>query len=64
MKQQTSLFTPTNADFTLFNEQSGIRKQWHQDERYFSVVDIVGILSGSVDGRKYRNKLKQRLKEE
>ncbi len=31
---------------------------------YISVVDIVGVLSNSKDGRKYWNKLKQRLKEE
>lgn len=35
-----------------------------KESRYFSVVDIVSALSWSVDGRKYRNKLKQRLKTE
>lgn len=47
---------------TLFQDQQ-IRR--HRDEvaekRYFSVVDIISIASGSTDGRKYRNKLKQRL---
>lgn len=50
---------------TIFQDKH-IRR--HRDEqaekRYFSVVDIVSIASGSVDGRKYRNKLKQRLKQE
>ena len=36
----------------------------NQELRYFSVVDIVSALSWSKDGRKYRNKLKQRLNEE
>lgn len=35
-----------------------------EEEWYFSVVDVVSALTGSVDGRKYWNKLKQRLKEE
>ena len=36
-------------------------------DRYFSVVEVVGVLTDSPDyntGRKYWNKLKQRLKEE
>ncbi len=49
----------------LFNNKE-IRTVWDKDEEkyYISVVDIVGELSESVDGRKYWNKLKQRLKEE
>ena len=38
------------------------REKW-----YFSIVDLVGVLTDSPDyntGRKYWNKLKQRLKEE
>ena len=34
------------------------------EEWYFSIVDVVGVLTKSKDGRKYWNKLKQRLKEE
>ncbi len=35
-----------------------------KEKYYFSVVDMVGVLTESVDGRKYWNKLKQRLTEE
>ncbi len=47
-------------------ENKKVRTIWNPDEEkyYISVVDIVGILSESSDGRKYWNKLKQRLKEE
>ena len=47
-------------------ENKKVRTVWNHDvEKYYiSVVDIVGILSESTDGRKYWNKLKQRLKEE
>lgn len=47
-------------------EQQQIRSVWDetQEKWYFSVVDIVQVLTESIDGRKYWNKLKQRLKEE
>ena len=49
----------------MFNDKT-IRTVWNKDEEkyYISVVDIVTIVSESTDGRKYWNKLKQRLKEE
>ncbi len=52
-------------ELKLFENQK-IRTVWNEEEQewYFSVVDVVGILSESADGRKYWNKLKQRLKEE
>ena len=47
-------------------EQRKVRTVWDDvtEKWYFSVVDVVGVLTDSVDGRKYWNKLKQRLKEE
>ena len=49
----------------IFNNKT-LRMTWYkEDEKYYiSVVDIVGVLSESKDGRKYLNKLKQRLKDE
>jgi hypothetical protein len=49
----------------LFENQT-IRTAWDEEheEWYFSIVDAVGVLTESVDGRKYWNKLKQRLKKE
>ncbi|MFR9496321.1 MAG: Bro-N domain-containing protein [Rikenellaceae bacterium] len=49
----------------LFEERK-VRTLWddEQEKWYFSIVDTVSILTDSVDGRKYWNKLKQRLKEE
>ena len=37
-----------------------IRKMWHEDEWYFSVVDVVGALSESDNPRNYWNMLKSR----
>ena len=49
----------------LFNNER-IRTVWDKEEEkyYISVVDVVSVLTESTDGRKYWNKLKQRLKEE
>ena len=52
----------------LFEDQP-IRSAWNieQEEWYFSVVDVIGILTEQPDfqkARKYWNKLKQRLKDE
>ena len=59
---------PDNSVIQLFEDQK-IRVAWdtEREEWYFSVVDVVGVLTDSPDyntGRKYWNKLKQRLKEE
>ena len=47
-------------------EQKQVRSVWNDEEEkwYFSIVDIVGILSDSVNQQAYWRKLKQRLKEE
>ena len=52
----------------LFEDQP-IRTAWAEDEEewYFSIVDVVGVLTEQIDyqkSRKYWNKLKQRLNEE
>ena len=56
---------PNQDKMQLFENQS-IRSVWDEEkeEWYFSVVDVVQVLTDSVDGRKYWNKLKQRLSEE
>lgn len=47
-------------------EQQQVRIVWdvEVEKYYFSIVDVVQILTDSADGRKYWNKLKQRLKAE
>ena len=59
---------PDNSAIQLFEDQK-IRVAWdaEREEWYFSIVDVVAVLTDSADyntGRKYWNKLKQRLKEE
>ncbi|OIP41607.1 phage antirepressor protein [Candidatus Desantisbacteria bacterium CG2_30_40_21] len=45
-------------------ENRKIRRVWHNEEWYFSVVDVCGALTDSPDAGAYWRKLKQRLKEE
>jgi len=54
-----------HSEIAIFEEKN-IRRQWNEKEEkwYFSVVDIVGALTGSVDPRKYWNKLAERLRNE
>lgn len=49
----------------IFKDET-IRTVWDSESEkyYISVVDIVSVVSESKDGRKYWNKLKQRLSEE
>ena len=42
----------------------GIRRIWHDEEWWYSVVDVVGILSDSQDPRNYWKVLKHRLSQE
>jgi len=47
-------------------EQKQVRSIWNKEEEkwYFSIVDIVAILTRSISPQSYWRKLKQRLKEE
>jgi len=53
--------TQNNA-IVLFKEQQ-IRRIWHKDEWWFSVVDVVGALTGSSNARRYWSDLKIQLTE-
>jgi len=45
-------------------ESKKIRRIWHNEEWYFSVVDVCGALTDSLDASAYWRKLKQRLNAE
>lgn len=53
--------TPTQL--SVFEGQH-IRKLWHNNEWYFSVIDVVGALTESSNPRNYWNMLKTREEEQ
>ena len=53
-----------NKDKIIVFENKRIRRIWHNEEWYFSVVDICRVLTDSSDAGAYWRKIKQRLKGE
>ncbi len=58
-KKNISADMPENH-LVVFQERS-IRRTWHNEEWWFSVVDVCGVLTESTDPGAYWRKLKQRL---
>ncbi len=52
-----------NNKIVLF-QNAGIRRVWHREEWWFSVIDVCAVLVKSSDAGAYWRKLKQRLAEE
>ncbi|MDO8480876.1 MAG: Bro-N domain-containing protein, partial [Nanoarchaeota archaeon] len=53
----------TNKALSVF-QGKGIRKAWHENEWWFSVVDVVEALTESTNPRNYWNMLKARESEQ
>lgn len=53
------------SQLVLF-EQKQVRRAWNEADQkwYFAIVDVVGVLTDSVDAGAYWRKLKERLKKE
>jgi hypothetical protein len=54
-----NFFKMEDNKIALFQEKK-IRREWHNDEWYFSVIDIVELLTDSANPRKYWSVLKVR----
>jgi DNA-damage-inducible protein D len=63
MHKKAKTATESANHIAVFQEAS-IRRVWHKDEWWFSVVDVCAILTASPDAGAYWRKLKQRLKAE
>ena len=48
-----------NQKIILFQEKK-VRREWHDEEWYFSVIDVIEVLTDSATPRKYWNTLKTR----
>ena len=53
----------TTKDIAIFEEKE-VRRTWHDEQWYFSIIDVIEILSGSERPRKYWDDLKRKLREE
>src|SRR3990167_8849575 len=49
-----------NINPTIFEEKE-VRRSWHDEQWFFSIIDIVGILSESPNPRRYWSDLKRKL---
>ena len=59
--------TGQDKDLLPFKGAEGtreVRRVWHNGEWYYSVIDLVGVLTDSADPRKYWNKVKARASTE
>ena len=50
-----------SSDLSIF-EQKQLRRIWHKGEWYWSVIDVIAILSDSPQPRVYWARLKERIK--
>ena len=60
MSEKPALPDKPESHLVVFQEKA-IRRTWHNEEWWFSVVDICGVLTDSPDAGAYWRKLKQRL---
>jgi hypothetical protein len=56
----------TSTSLALIEEQAGgsIRRVWHDGRWFFSVIDVVGLLTDSAQPRRYWTDMKRRLQDE
>jgi len=55
--------TEANQELVTF-ESKKIRKEWHNDRWYFSVIDIIFALTESAEPKRYWSDLKRKLRKE
>ena len=54
----------SSADRIVVFQEKAIRRAWHENEWWFSVIDVVGILSESAIPKRYWSDLKRKLAQE
>ena len=59
---EANLLTPSTT--AAFFEDQEVRRERYNDERRFSIVDVVSLLTASERARKYRSDLKTKLAKE
>lgn len=62
-RKQVASESTVAARIVLFQEQA-VRRTWHGEEWWFSVIDVVGILSETAIPKRYWSDLKRKLTQE
>jgi hypothetical protein len=52
------------ANHIVIFQETAIRRAWHNEEWWFSVIDVVGVLSESANSNRYWSDLKRKLSQE
>ena len=63
MSKKPTLQDKSENHLVVFQEQA-IRRTWHNEEWWFSVIDVVGILSETAIPKRYWSDLKRKLVQE
>jgi hypothetical protein len=53
----------TTTSIALFQEKT-VRRVWHNEQWYYSIIDVIAVLTDNNRPRKYWNDLKTKLAEE
>ncbi|HUW26644.1 MAG TPA: Bro-N domain-containing protein [Gallionella sp.] len=56
--------TDAQTDRIVVFQETAIRRAWHESEWWFSIIDVVGILSESNNPNRYWSDLKRKLSQE
>jgi DNA-damage-inducible protein D len=52
--------TTSSANHIAVFQEATIRRTWHNEELWFAVVDVVGVLTESADVKQYIKKIRSR----
>lgn len=65
IREKNNLIMKKNKNVALFNQKT-VRRQWNDKKElwYFSIIDVIEVLTNSKRPRKYWNDLKLKLKKE
>ena len=58
------MMTDSSSGHLVAFESHDIRRVWHREEWWFSVIDVVGALSESTNARRYWSDLKRKIEQE
>ena len=64
MSKKTATPTVRTEDRIVIFQEQAIRRAWHENEWWFSVIDVIGVLSESSNANRYWSDLKRKLAQE